>query len=459
MKIIGVSICILLIILATFTPIVSSIKALNNEDETPVIQDILDGGWIEEREGIRILYVNGSHYEMGYQHGSLLKYECLENLRAFLYYIEQIGYSFNQLLDIWNIMKEYIPQQYIEEMQGLADGAGLSFDEVAALYASFDCLDVLNCFGIATWGPATKSSKLIHVRSCDLPFTIKDPVTGNYVHNNCILIVRKPDNGYASLIPTVAGLLNCGGGINEKGIGLGNKFPWSKDHTFNGMPIKIKGQYILDQALTAEDAINILITNRTLGYNFVVSDAKIPIGYAVETTTNFSYVGTWDNPVESTRPCWSIDHVIRRTNFFIEPEIATTQRDRYHPGGLIGFLKLIFSVEIFFSNPEKLKVFTPNLMFPIWRNYKIMSKEIEKQWGTLDLDNAQSMLRNVYNGKTDMLLAIMVKFGKGYGFLESWNQWVACPETGDMLVSFASNDKYASKNPVHHFNLFELLQS
>jgi hypothetical protein len=39
------------------------------------------------------------------------------------------------------------------------------------------------------------------------------------------------------------------------------------------------------------------------------------------------------------------------------------------------------------------------------------------------------------------------------------HQWVACPKTGDMLICFASKDRIASINPVHHFNLFKLLES
>jgi len=69
------------------------------------------------------------------------------------------------------------------------------------------------------------------------------------------------------------------------------------------------------------------------------------------------------------------------------------------------------------------------------------------------------IMQNVYNGTTDKFLKMATILTKGHGFLESWNQWVACPETGDMLVSFASYNKYASKNPYHQFNLFELLNS
>lgn len=459
MKIKHLAIALTITIIFSSISVTAIVKVSENKLNNFTTTNILKKGWLEKYDGVTILYVNGSHYEMGYQHGSLLKYECLENIRAFLYNSEQLGYSFDQLLYIWNKTEANIPQEYIKELQGLADGIGVTFNEVAATYASFDCLALSNCFGIVAWGPATKSNKLIQARSCDLPLTIKDPVTGKYAHENSILLVRNPDDGFASLIPTVAALLNLNGGINEKAIGIGGHLSNSKDQTFNGLPIRIRIQMLIDQASTAEEAINILTTNRTLGYNYVVSDSKNPIGFAVEATSNLSYAGTWNNPVESKYPFWSIDHVVRRTNFFIEPEIAATQRDRYNPGGIIGFLKATFSLIKKLLNQDNHEIFSSDLIFPIWISYKIISKEIEKQWGTLDLDNTLSILRNVNNGKTSILLAIMAKIGKENGFLASWNQWVACPETGDMSVSFANADKCASKNPVHHFNLFELLNS
>ena len=47
-----------------------------------------------------------------------------------------------------------------------------------------------------------------------------------------------------------------------------------------------------------------------------LDDGKIGVGYAVEITANFTYVGTWDDPVEDKNPFWAIENVVRRTNFF-----------------------------------------------------------------------------------------------------------------------------------------------
>jgi len=418
----------------------------------------LDGGWLEEIDGVKILHISGSHYDMGYQHGYLLKDEFRENLRAILNYSESKGFTFNRLLNIWNIMKNYVPQEYIEELQGLADGAGVSFNDVAALYIAYECNGLMECFGIVAWDNATRNGDLIHARSFDLPFSIKDPVTGKYVHENSVLIVRKPDDGYASISPSVVTRLNGGGGVNELGIAYGNLISWSRDQSFNGPPFIIRAEMVLDHTSTIEDAIKMVTQNRTLGWNYIISDKSI--GYAIETNSNIFYMGSWDNPVESLGPFWSIDHVVRRTNFFIDPALASSQRDRYNPGGLMGLIKLLVaSMDMFLPNMKKHVNFDPDLIYPMWRLYKTMSREIEREHGNLNLSNTISMMRKVYSGRTDLLLKIMERVGKGRGFAESWNQWVYNPETGDMYVSFATSDRYAYENPLHCFNIFDLLNA
>jgi hypothetical protein len=204
----------------------------------------LDGGWLEEIDGVKILHVSGSNYDMGYQHGYLLKDDIDENAREFQVIMEELNITLEDLLAIWDMMKEYVPQEYINETQGLADGSGYTFEEVivAQIY-----IELMSCCGMAAWGPATQDGKLIHVRSGDvLGLFYSDPVTGNYSFENQVLVVRKPDNGYASLYPIVAGILFEGSGMNEKGISLGMKASFSdEDHIFSGEISKLKTNFMV----------------------------------------------------------------------------------------------------------------------------------------------------------------------------------------------------------------------
>jgi len=398
----------------------------------------LHGGWLEEKDGVKILHISGSNYEMGYQHGSLLRNETQQDLRAFL---NDASASYEELLHMWNITKNYIPEEYIQEMHGLADGAEIEFEKVAAAYMAVLTWD-MGCFGISAWGNATKDGMLYHFRSFDLPMNVQDPITGRYVHENAVLIVRKPENGYASISPSIAGSLSGGGGFNERGIAIGIHTCWSRDQTLHGTPALIRLEMVLDHASSASESIKYLTTNSTIGWSFDLSDGTVPIGYAVEVTANHSYVGTYNDPVESTPPFWAIDHVVRRTNFFISPEIAATQRNHYDPSGIAGAWRLITSNDPFFV---------------IWNSYRAMSNLLEKNLGNLDLNNSMELFKKGYRGDTDIMLKMLIKLAEGTSFNRAWNMWVACPETGDIVVSFAEKDKIAFDTPSHYFNLYRLL--
>ena len=442
LKIFGIFICFLIITSAY--SVTGNVYQISNDDSQNISSNLLDGGWLEERDGVKILHVSGSHYEMGYQHGYLLKEECLENMRAFLEYMLR-KFSYDQLEEIWNTMKNYIPTQYIEELHGFADGSGVPFENISIAYAATECIAFMGCFGIAAWDNATVDGKLYHARSWDLPFDIRDPVSGKCAHENSVLIIRKPKSGFASLCPSVAGVPNGAGGINEKGIGIGAQVCWSNDQRFNGPPILIRVQWLLDYADTIEQALNILTTNRTLGWNFIVSDCKVPVGYAVEISANHSYIGTWDDPTEAKKPFWSIRNVVRRTNFYINPTLTATQRKYYNPRGILGILSTLFKGDPYFV---------------VWNNYRAMSNEIEKNLGQLDVNSTISMVQRVYRGETDFILNFIKNLlASGSSFLKAWNQWAACAENGDMVVSFATSNLNACENKVHYFNLFDLLNS
>ncbi|HHF56417.1 MAG TPA: hypothetical protein ENL42_05850 [Thermoplasmatales archaeon] len=429
---------VFIILLLISMPIASMEREhFSNASEAIKIEALL-GGWLEEQDGIKILHVSGSHYDMGYQHGFLLKNETRENVRAFL----SNSYPYDELLNMWNITKEYIPPQYIEEMHGLADGAGIKFEDIAASYMAVMTWG-MSCFGFAAWNSATEDGKLYHFRSFDLPMNIRDPVTGKYVHENAVLIVRKPEDGYASITASVAGSLHGGGGFNEKGIAIGMQTCWSRDVTIRGIPAVFRVQMVLDYAASIDEAIKYLITNKTAGWNFIVSDYKIPAACAIETTANLSYVGSFDNPVESTPPFWTIENVVRRTNFFISPELAATQRSHYDPSGIMGFIRLLREKDPFFA---------------IWRSYKAVSEAIEANYGKLNLNGTMELMQHVYRGDTDILLKIIIKLAEGTSFNRAWNMWVACPENGDMVVSFAERDKIAFDTPYHYFNFYMLLE-
>ena len=447
-KIVCILLCFLLITVAI--NVVSTTEVLIKVESNDIKENALNGGWIKGKDGVTILHLNGTNYEMGYQHGFLLKDEIKENMRMITSFFERRGYSYDVIIEIWDVMKGFLPQQYKNEMQGMADGLGVSFEEVA-VYNTWPAVVnhiFVSCCGAAVWGSATLDNKLYHMRSLDIlqpGLGIKDPETGTTFRENQILIVRKPDNGYASISPQSAGSVYSWGGVNEKGIAISANTCLTYDSTFHGISAAFRMRMVLDHANTTDEVIKIINSNRTCGWNFIVSDGKVPIGYVIEQTANLLYVGTWLHPVESTDPFWKIEDVVRRTPMFISPMCSATQlqRKHYDPSGLRGFLSFLMG---------------KNLYFTVWSKYRALSREFENQWGTLDLNNTMSLLRDVYIGKTDFVFSILQRSKSSC--YKSLHQWVACPETGEVAISFADYyAKTACENPVYYFKMSDLLNA
>lgn len=400
---------------------------------------IINKGWVEESNGVKILHLNGSFYEMGYQLGYFLKYELLRNLRGLSNYIPDESFR------LWNTQKNYIPSEIVDYIQGTADAIGLSFDDVGCIWIweRNPTRPDSHCSSYIADGPATKRNEIIHVYSLDFSFGPLDPITGLCVLDDPVLIVAKPDNGYAFMYPTFAGYV-VESGVNEKGISISNTASPSKDENDYGAPVGIRVFEVLFHASTLEEAINILNKNRTFGYNFLVSDVNKNEGYVLEQTANLTYLSTWNDTTESKRPFYQLDHILRRTNCFINPETSATQRDYYNPKDLRNFLNFNFSDFSGLNN------------WCYYIHYKAISKGCQKFLGDLDLNTALSLIRNVYLNKYGGLTWFFLQ--KTYLKGIAWYQWSFCPKTGDILICYASGDKIASENPIHYFNFFELLE-
>jgi len=400
----------------------------------------LDGGWVEGRDGVTILHVSGTYYEMGYQHGFLLKDEIKENVRGFMDYCEQYGWSYNDVLEVWSIQQEYLPNEYKEEIQGMADGADLLYEQIAVHNTWMGVFNHLfSCWGAALWGDATVDGNLLHMRSCDGVNSLQDPDTKTFVYENQVIIIRKPDQAYASIAPIFAGDIVSIGGFNEQGVGVSELTIICDDTTFHGINAGYRMRMVLDYASNAYEAINIMNSNRTCCWNFIVSDGSLPMGFAIEQSANMAYANTWFDPVEATEPFWQIKDVVRRGNCYINPILAGMQRDHYNPSGLKSYLRMVFRIDFTYIN---------------WIQYKAISKEIEEQYGSLTVNSAIMLIRDVYLGKTNLMFRMLLTRHS-----ETGRQWVGCPVTGDFAICFAEDEKEAYRNPVHYFNFYDLLNA
>jgi hypothetical protein len=325
----------------------------------------------------------------------------------------------------------------MDYLQGTADAIGVDLEDIGFIWIWEGVLYYKHCTSFAIWGDATKSGELIHIRSLDGLGYLEDPVTGMYSQEFPVLVVCNPEEDNAFLYPTNAGY-SVEDGFNEKGVSVCNLWSANNDITPNGSPMGVRLFEALYMADNADEAIKIITSNKTFGYNYIICDGKIPKGYAVETTANFTYIGSWNNSSEKTYPFYQMKDVIRRSNCFIDPTLAATQRDIYNPRSIIYLLKW------------KKNYGSVNS----WFRYKAMSNGIQRLYGNINLMNAIGIMRNLYWGKYNFFWLLLTLRARMFA---EW-QWAACPITGDMLLSYISRDNLAFENDYYHFNLFELLE-
>ena len=334
------------------------------------------------------------------------------------------------------------PKKYKNELQGLVDSSGLTHEEIGVLNIFHDAVNLINCCGGIAWGKSTKNGELIHLRSGDMDIFLNDSETGTFLSENQVIIIREPVDSYASMSPVLIGDIGTYGGLNEKGIAVSETTVKTDDTTLHGITASLRMRITLDNADTGWEAINIMGSNRTCGWNLLISDGNIPEGYVLEQTANTSIVCLWNTSCESKEPFWSMEDVIRRSNCFISPACADLELNRkyYDTSGLKGIIYYILGLD---------RHFIP------WTHYRVLSQGYEAEWGNLNLSSTMEMLRDVYLGETDIIFSIMMKMY----FYQPCHQWVATPITGDMLICFGSEGKLSCENPVHIFNLFELLEA
>lgn len=230
--------------------------------------------------GTKILLLAGTPYQMGYQHGRLLQSEVrrLNGIVLKLVASAELthikGYQVGSLRQAWQRSRKFIDKRFIEEMRGLADGAGLDFNDVC-LANIFP--ELFHCSGFALFGKATADEKMLHGR-------ILDYMTRAGLQKFAVIIIEQPIDHYAFVNVGYAGFIGSVTGMNEKQIAIGEMGGGGKGR-WDGMPMTFLLRKALEESDTLEEAVNIFRNaHRTCGYYYVISDAKIPDARGLDCT-------------------------------------------------------------------------------------------------------------------------------------------------------------------------------
>jgi hypothetical protein len=290
-------------------------------------QEILAPARLDENQPVPVLYLEGSAYEIGFQHGRLLAGDVRRATRRILGYfpkklkIPVLGTWITYfLLDrAYNQMKPFLAEEYKEEMRGLAEGSGVPLRSIQRVHAIPDLYSTL-CSSGAFFGKATRDGRLIQFRNLDWNREIG---IQDYA---CVFVVKKDGKipfvniGYKSFLGALSGM-------NERGVSIAQIGSKSKDETLRGTPMPFILRRVLEEAGTSGEAARIVrAAKRTVGINYVFGDAGSKNACAVETTARLEAVFPANDPAEKgSAHALILEDSVMRSDFALDPRVRERQ--------------------------------------------------------------------------------------------------------------------------------------
>ena len=258
-----------------------------------------------------MIRIYGSHYQMGCQMGEAMReqiHHSIENAHVLIrdtYEHLQLTWEGAQIQ-----ARKYIPfseeryPQYVLELKGIADGAGVSFDDVHAMEAvTMDALHLTKCTSMAVSPERAANGHVLIAHNEDwLPED--EP--------NVVIIHARPENEPPYLAMTYGALLpNIG--LNAYGIAQACDSVYPSDSRV-GVPRVIVSRAVL-AARTPGDAVrSALISHRAAGYNHLIAHESGEL-YNIEVSSRrFAMLS-------------SDDGYIVHTNHYLDPQMQAIESD------------------------------------------------------------------------------------------------------------------------------------
>ena len=196
------------------------------------------------KAGITVVHLTGTPHEIGLAHGTLCKREIIEvNKPYFDYYKQFLEEYSDQWSELSKTFKKRIPQEYIEEMRGISDGAEIDFDKIFFLNALTTISMADGCFAFAF---KDNESKIITFRQIDIS-------TKSSLSKKMIVYIIKPQKGYGFAAILNPGWVSGETGMNEKGITVSENNINIKQTEWDTMPINHLSRFVLQYSESIDD--------------------------------------------------------------------------------------------------------------------------------------------------------------------------------------------------------------
>jgi hypothetical protein len=303
----------------------------------------------ERVEGIHVLRLRGNDYEMGFQHGRLLKdsiahgpipyfAKWVEKLmqRGFFGPVAPIAKPLGTALSatVGKRIAAKFPKHVRDAIDGLADGAGMDRKELLravtmpetylwlgvwykrlfkAPIAARHGVPVIGCTSAIAHSGATTHGRLLHGRNFDYQGV------GAWDKEQAV-VFHEPNDGQPYVSVTAAGVLLGGTtAMNASGISLVvHQHIACTDFDLDGLPVGVVGDLVMRHARNLDDAKRILDEHVPNGaWTYIVTSAKEKRTLCYEVTANRR------SPFEPD------GEVFGYSNIFVRREVEKTEVDFY----------------------------------------------------------------------------------------------------------------------------------
>jgi len=231
-------------------------------------------------EPIPLIEIAGPPRERGRQYGRQAAARIQQGVR---HYTEQLARSAFDADGIRTLVGDYIPQMerfdpsYVDEMRGIAEGAGIDFADVALLNARTEILKLGQradlraklagcdaCTGVVALPSATRDGRLIHAQNWDWKAECAETAVILKIHR---------DDGPDILTFTEAGGL-ARSGFNAAGIAItANYLESDRDYRQLGVPLALIRRKVLEFPHLALAMRAVYVTPKSAANNMIVSHA------------------------------------------------------------------------------------------------------------------------------------------------------------------------------------------
>ncbi len=278
--------------------------------------------WIRSN-GEPYLYVQAdNYYTLGYLEGQNLAFQTAWMKFMIMLQAEQIGLPYEVAIYYALDYLDYFPEEYILEMQGIADGIDVvQIPFMGKVYEiTIDFLDVLaqNCFWDVYYGKIIPMlsgypQPPLIVAGCTAigSNTGKKAILGQTFD---ISLLMQPTASWVytkiqgkKVFSFRTGSMLAMGGVNKYGVAISVNLLEVLNLGCVGKPISVIYRSALENAKNVEEAKNIILNNDfTLGWNYIIRDTRhiiaietIPNSYSIEIIGRGGYTfdaNVYENP-------------------------------------------------------------------------------------------------------------------------------------------------------------------